>query len=60
MNSQATFQRMMDPIFSRMNNVRCYVDGVVVFSENVKEYLKYLENVLAILKENGLRFRIKN
>ena len=39
MNSQATFQRMMDWILLRLINVRCYVDDVVIFSGNEEEHL---------------------
>ena len=60
MNFQATFGRMMDRILLRVNNVRCYVEDVVIFSGNEEEHLKHLDNVFAILKENGLRLRIKN
>ena len=60
MNSQATFQRMMDRILLMVNNARYYVDEVVIFSGNEKEHLTHLENVFAILKENSLRFWIKN
>ena len=42
-----------------MNNALCYVDEVVIFSGNEEEHLKHLENVFAILKQNGLRLRIK-
>ena len=58
MNSQATFQRMMNRILLRVNNVRSCVDDVVIFYGNKEEHLKNLENVFAILKENSLRLRI--
>ncbi len=57
MNSQALFQRMMDRILVNVGNVRCYVDGV--FSKNTEEHAIHLENVFRILKNNGLRLRIK-
>ena len=50
---------MMDRILLRENNVRRYVDDVVIFSGNEEEHLKHLENELAILKENGIPFMIK-
>ncbi len=59
MNSQATFQRMMDRILLNVAKVRCYVDDVVIFSKNTEEHASHLENVFAILKNNGLRLRIK-
>ena len=60
MNSQATFQQMTDRILLRVNNFRCDVDDLVIFSGNEEEHLKHLENVFAILKEYGLRLRFKN
>ena len=59
MNSQATFQRMMDRILLNVANVRCYVDEVVVFSKTTEEHANHLENEFAILKNNGLRLKIK-
>ena len=59
MNSQATFQRMMDRIFLKVDNVRCYVDDVVIFSKNTEKHAVHLENVSRILKDNGLKQRIK-
>ncbi len=59
MNSRDTFQRMMDRIILNVTNVRCYVDDVVIFSKNTEEHASHLENAFAILKNNGLRLRIK-
>ncbi len=60
MNSQATFQTMMDRIRLKVDNVRFYVDDVVVFSRNNEEHAMHLENVFRILKDNGLRLRVEN
>ena len=59
MNSQATFQRMMDRILLNAANVRCYVDDVVIFSEYDEAHLIHLKKVLELLEENGFRLRIK-
>ena len=59
MNSQATFQRMMDRIPLNVTDVRCYVDDVVIFSTSAEEHASHLENVFAVLNNNGLRLRIK-
>ncbi len=59
MNSQATFQRMIDRILLNVANVRCYVNDVVIFSKTTEEHASHLENVFAVLKNNGLRLRIK-
>ncbi len=59
MNSQDTFQRMMDRILLNVDNVRCYVDDVVIFSKNTEEHAIHLENVFRILENNGLRLKVK-
>ncbi len=46
MNSQATFQRMMDRILLKVDNVLCYVDDVVIFSKNTAEHAEHLENTV--------------
>ncbi len=58
MNSQVTFQRMMDRVLLKFDNVRCYVDDVIV-SKNIEEHAMHLQNVFRILKDKGLRLRIK-
>ena len=59
MSSETIFERVMDRILLRVNNVKCCVDDVVIFSRNEEEHLKHVENVFAILKENSLLLRIK-
>jgi len=59
MNSQATFQRMMDRILLKVENVRCYVDDIVVFSATIQEHLIHLETVMELLKKHGLGVRLK-
>ncbi len=59
MNAQATFQRMMDRILLKFDNVRCYVDDVLIFSKNTEEHAMHLGNVYRILTDNGLKLRIK-
>ncbi len=58
-NSQATNQRIMDKILLNVDDVRCYVDDVVIFSKNTEEHEIHLQNVVRVLKDNGLRLRIK-
>ncbi len=59
MNSHATFQRMMNRILLKVDNVRFFVDDVVIFSKNTEEHAVHLENIFRILKDNGLKLRIK-
>ena len=58
-NLQATFQRMMTGILLNVTKVRCSVDDVFKFSKTTEEHASHLENAFAILKNNGLRLRIK-
>ena len=59
MNSQATFQRMMDRVLENVDIVRFYVDDVVIFSKDEEDHLLHLKKVFELLEENGLRLRIK-
>ncbi len=59
MDSQATFQRILDRIILNTASLRCYFDQAVLFSINDGEHATHLENVFTILKKNGLRMRIK-
>ena len=45
-NAAATFQRMMDKIFSKLSCVFTYIDDILVFSDNEKSHLADLEQVL--------------
>ncbi len=58
-NSQAAFAKVMDKILLKVDNVRCYVDDVVIFSKITDEHARHLTNVLRFLKGQGLRLRIK-
>ena len=49
---------MMDRILLNVENVRCYVDEVVIFSKNEDEHTIHLDKIFHLLKENGLRLRI--
>ena len=59
MNSAATFQRMMDEILANVENVRCYIDDVVIHSKTKEEHMTHLETVFDLLRKNGLRLRLK-
>ena len=52
-NSGATFQKMDNILFS-VTKLKCYVDDVVIHSENVESHAKHLENVFALLIKHGL------
>ena len=53
-NSGATFQRLMDGILGDLPFCVCYVDDILIFSNNKDEHLKHVVTVLEKLKENGL------
>ena len=59
MNSAATFQRMMDKILANVDNVRCYIDDVVIHSKTKEEHVTHLKTVFDLLRKNGLRLRLK-
>ena len=54
-NAPAEFQRVMDRVFAGLPFVKCYIDDILVFSENVKEHQKHLTMVLNRLMEHGLK-----
>ena len=58
-NAGATFQRYMDTLFSNMPNVECYIDDIVVASENEADHLKDLNEVFKILDKNGLKISVE-
>ena len=54
-NTPAEFQRVMDRVLAGLPFVKCYIDDILVFSENVKEHQKHLTMVLNHLMEHGLK-----
>ena len=48
MNSGAIFQRMMDKMLANVENVKCYIDDVVIHSKTEEEHLQHLERVFGI------------
>ena len=59
MNAGATFQRMMDQMLVNVSNVKCYIDDVVIHSATKEEHVGHLEKVLKLLRDKGLRLRLK-
>ena len=60
-NSPSTFQRMMNSILAGMDahGVLLYLDDVLVYSPNLEEHFKTLENVFSRLQETGLTLSLK-
>lgn len=56
-NSPATFQAMMNDIFSkpiRGGYVIIYIDNILIFRPTKEQVRKYTKEVLSLLKENDL------
>ncbi|GJY84041.1 Orf y [Tanacetum coccineum] len=54
-NAPAVFQRKMDKCFKGTESFSAvYIDDILVFSKNEKDYAKHLERMLKICKDNGL------
>ena len=53
-NAGATFQRLMDDIFSEIPCVVVYIDDLLIFSPSLEQHAKDIKQVLHLLKENGL------
>ena len=56
-NAGATFQRLMDDIFSGIPCIVVYIDDLLIFSPNLEQHAKDIAVVLQMLKENGLIIR---
>ncbi|KAH6572735.1 hypothetical protein BASA60_006409 [Batrachochytrium salamandrivorans] len=55
-NAPAQFQRMMNSLFRHMISkfVLVYLDDIVVYSDNLKDYKEHVRQVLQVLKDNNL------
>ncbi len=58
-NCPATFQKMMVKILLSVNDLRFYVDGVVILLKNAEEHAMNQGCAFRVLKDYGLRLRIK-
>lgn len=53
-NATQTFQRYMDSIFRNMDYVFCYLDDILIFSENEDQHEQHVHCVLEKLKQSNL------
>ena len=53
-NSAQSYQRWMDSLLSGMENVYCYLDDLLIYTDTEEEHLKVVEKVFKILHESGL------
>ena len=54
MNFRATFQNMMDRILANVENVKYYVDDIVIYSVTKEKDIGLLGTVLKLLRKHGL------
>lgn len=57
-NAAATFQRMMDKIFSNISCVFTYIDDILIFSDDEASHLNDIESVFRVLNDNNLKISI--
>ena len=50
----ATFVRLMRKVLAGLENVSCYFDNILVFSQTWEEHLKHIKLVLSRLRDHGL------
>ena len=53
-NSAASFNRLMRKVLGGMENVGCFVDDVIIFTDTWEQHVKVLENVFCKLQDAGL------
>ena len=58
-NAASTFQRFMDRLLGDLEFVVCYIDDIIIYSQNLEEHFKNLSEVLERLEENGLIINTK-
>ena len=61
-NSPATFQHMMDDVFSdliRENKIIVYMDDILVFSASLEEHRSIVRDVLSRLRRHGLYLKLE-
>ncbi len=49
----------MDNILANTENVKCYVEDVVVHLATEEELIAHLDKVMSLLRKHGLRLRLK-
>ena len=58
-NAPPTFQRFMNTVLHRVEHQFCYIDDIIVFSENVEDHKKHLQGVFERLAKYGLVINIE-
>ena len=57
-NATQTFQRYMDTIFRNVEYVFCYIDDILIFSEDENQHEKHVRSVLQKLKDANLSINV--
>ena len=57
-NSAQTFQRLMDNLLQGLPFIFVYLDDILVASPNLQAHLQHLQQLLTILRDNGLLVNI--
>ena len=52
------FQKVMDKMLAGLNNVVCYIDDILIWSQDREQHYAVLENVLRTLQEHNVRARL--
>ena len=58
-NSAQSFQKMLNWVLDGLDNVFCYLDDILIFSENEEAHFKTIEELFRRLQDNGLTINIK-
>ena len=58
-NSAQSFQKMLNYVLDGLDNIFCYLDDILIFSENEHEHLKTIEELFKRLQDNGLTINRK-
>ena len=58
-NAGNTFQRLMDTALRGIDNTYCYIDDILIASENEEQHRKDMRNVLQRLDSYGLKLNIQ-
>ena len=59
-NSQACMSKFINEVLRGLNFVFCYIDDILIFSQNMEEHFRHLTLVFERLKYYGLILNRKN
>lgn len=57
-SAPSKFQKIMDVLLSKLPNVVCFLDDILITGKNKNEHLDNLKSVLNTLKESGLKLAL--